>query len=135
VSAWGRNQGNETRTAAELGATRQAVRKRREALPEALFSVNLEQFRQNRADAFAHVQQMALAYLLDGKKLKNASPQQLTTVLAIAYDKERLEKNLSTENVAHAHYTQLDDEMREQIGKLAAKMTQKKLREINYDDD
>jgi predicted transcriptional regulator len=133
VSAWGRHNGNESQVARELGVTRAAVRKRREGLPKALFATNVETFRQTRADAFAEIQRLAITYLLDGNKLKKASPQQLTTVLGIAYDKERLEKNLSTENIAHNHYQQLDDKSMESVKKLAAELTAKKLKEIEYD--
>lgn len=134
VSAWNRHGGNEAATARELQVSRAAVRKRRETLPAALFSQNLTEFRQKRADAFAEIQRIAMAHLLDGKKLKNASPQQLTTVLAIAYDKERLEKNLSTENIAHEHYVRLDDETKADVDKLAAAIRERKLKEIQYDD-
>jgi hypothetical protein len=78
---------------------------------------------------------MAMTYLLDHKKLKNASPQQLTTVLAIAYDKERLEKNLSTENIAHEHYHRLDQGSMDAVKKLAQDLTEKKLKEIDYNSD
>jgi hypothetical protein len=135
VATWNRNHGNVSRTAEELGVTRRAVKNRKEKLPSALFSINLQEFRQNRADLFAEIQKVAMVYLLDAKKLAKASPQQLITMMAIAYDKERLEKNLSTENIAHNHYQNLDQQDRDMLKKFIAKRTEKKLGEIQYGDD
>jgi hypothetical protein len=134
VAVWNRNNGNESAAAQELGVTRAAVRKRRALLPAALFASKVEEFRQNRADAFAEIQRVAMTYLMDHKKLMKASPQQLATLMAIAYDKERLEQNLSTENIAHDHYKRLDPEDREMLKELIKSRTQKKLEAIKYDD-
>ena len=135
IAVWNRNHGNVTKTAEELGVTRRAVKNRKAKLPEGLFSISLEEFRANRADVLAEIQRVAMTYLLDPKKLAKASPQQLATLMAIAYDKERLEKNLSTENIAHAHYERLGDTDKEMLKKFIRERTEKKLNEIVYSEE
>jgi hypothetical protein len=137
VAAWGRHRGNISAVARELGVTRRAVRVRKEMLPEQLFTVNLEDFRQQRSDLLAEIQRVAMTHIMDAKKLKGASLQQLITLMAIAYDKERLENNLSTENIAHAHYEKLDNDDKEALKELIKQRTQKALiqsREAPDDD-
>ena len=135
IAVWNRNHGNVSKTAEELGVTRRAVKNRKAKLPDGLFSASLDDFRANRADVLAEIQRVAMTYLLDPKKLANASPQQLVTLMAIAYDKERLEKNLSTENIAHDHYQRLGDTDKEMLNKFIQERTDKKLKEIVYSDD
>jgi hypothetical protein len=127
VAAWGRHRGNISAVAKELGVTRRAVRERKELLPDQLFTVTLEDFRQQRADILAEIQRIAMTHIMDAKKLKNASLQQLITLMAIAYDKERLEHNLSTENIAHAHYDSLDKDDKLALKELIKTRTTKAL--------
>ena len=134
VAAWGRHNGNISQVAQELGVTRRAVKARKEKMPDALFAVNLQEFRQRRADLLAEIQRMAMLNIMDAKKMKNASLQQLITLMAIAYDKERLEQNLSTENIAHDQYHRLDEEDRKMLRDLIGKRTEKKLKEVTYED-
>ena len=133
VAAWGRHNGNITQVAQELGVTRRAVKARKANMPDSLFAVNLNEFRQRRADILAEIQRMAMLNIMDNKKMKNASLQQLITLMAIAYDKERLEQNLSTENIAHDQYHRLDSEDKEMLRVLINKRTNKKLKEVTYD--
>ena len=133
VAAWGRLNGNISQVAQELGVTRRAVKVRKAKMPDALFAIDLKEFRQRRADLLAEIQRMAMLNLMDEKKMKNASLQQLITLMAIAYDKERLEQNLSTENIAHDQYHRLDAEDKEMLRALINKRTQKKLGEVRYD--
>jgi NADP-dependent 3-hydroxy acid dehydrogenase YdfG len=72
------------------------------------------------------------------QQVSGASLQQLITLMAIAYDKERLENNLSTENIAHAHYEKLDPQDKEALKELIKSRTQKALaasREVDDDVD
>jgi hypothetical protein len=133
VAAWGRLNGNIAQVAKELDVTRRAVKVRKALLPDALFAVNVKEFRQKRADLLAEIQRVALLHVLDVKKLKKASPAQLMTLMAIAYDKERLEQNLSTENIAHDQYHRLDKEDKKLLATLIHKRTEKKLQEVVYD--
>ena len=135
IAVWNRNHGNIAQTAKELGVTRRAVKARKEKLPEGLFSNSVQDFRTNRADIFTEIQRVAMVYLLDPKKLAKASPQQLATLMAIAYDKERLEKNLSTENIEHNHYEQLDESDKNMLKRFIERRTEKKLDEIQYSDE
>jgi hypothetical protein len=55
------------------------------------------------------------------------------TAFGIMYDKERLEQNLATEHIAHAHYEVLDDSTKRKIEDLTKELTAKKLNQITYD--
>ena len=132
IAALNMHKGNNSRAAKELGVTRAAVIKRRAQLPEGVISPTLEDFREKRADTFARLQQILLSHITE-KKLKNASLAQIGTLFGIMYDKERLEKNLATEHIAHAHYEALSPEQIKQIKTLAKDLTDQKLKEIRYD--
>lgn len=127
------HNGNVTRVAEELGVSRAAVIKRRKTLPEGCVNSNLTEYRQNRADIFAELQKTLLMYITP-EKLAKSSIQQIMTAFGIMYDKERLEKNLATEHIAHAHYEVLDDSTKRDIAELTKKLTEKKLQQIKYDD-
>ena len=118
-----------------MGVTRRAVKARKLKMPDALFAVNLNEFRQRRADLLAEIQRIAMLNIMDTKKMKAASLQQLATIMAIAYDKERLEQNLSTENIAHDQYHRLDAEDKKMLRELINKRTQKKLSEVTYESE
>lgn len=125
------HDGNVTRAAEELGVSRAAIIKRRKQLPSGCLSKDLTQFRQKRADIFAEIQKMILMYITPDK-LAKSSLQQLGTLFGIMYDKERLEQNLATEHIAHAHYEVLDDQTKESIRKLTDELTAKKLQAVSY---
>ena len=126
IAALNLHNNNVSRTADELGVTRAAVIKRRNTLPDGVIAKTVEEFRTRRADTFARLQQILLQHITP-KKLKGASLAQIGTLFGIMYDKERLEKNLSTENIAHNHYEQLDTIDKAMLKELVERRTQKKL--------
>jgi hypothetical protein len=132
IASLNMHNGNISRAAQELGVTRAAVIKRKAALPEGVIAPTIEEFRTQRADTFARLQQILLQHITPAK-LKKASLAQIGTLFGIMYDKERLEKNLATEHIAHAHYEMLDDSQLAKIKQLATDLTEKKLKEISYD--
>ena len=134
IAALNIHNGNVSRAAQELGVTRAAVIKRKKVIPEGVLAPTVEEFRHQRADVFARLQQILLQHITV-KKLKGASLAQIGTLFGIMYDKERLEKNLATEHIAHAHYGLLDDQDKKWMKELVSKRTEKKLKEIAYDED
>lgn len=133
IAALNLHEGNVSRAAKDLGVTRAAVIKRKKILPEGVIAPTLKDFREKRADTFARIQQLLLQYITEDK-LKKASLQQIGTLFGIMYDKERLEKNLATEHIAHAHYQMLDESQMAKVKQLAKDLTDKKLKEISYDE-
>lgn len=125
--------GNITKTAELLGVTRKAVRNRKKTLPEGVIAPDVESFRSQRADTFAKMQQILLQFITP-QKLKNASLAQIGTLFGIFYDKERLEKNLATEYIAHAHFNNLNPEQMQLVKEMSKKMTEQKLSNIDYSD-
>lgn len=59
----------------------------------------VEEFKSNRADIFAGLQRRVLASFTD-EEIKNASVRDKTILMGTLYDKERLERGLSTQNTA-----------------------------------
>jgi hypothetical protein len=93
-----------------MGCSRVAVTRAIQRVPEwQIKERDLEQFKRERADIFAAAQQLVLKYLTHDK-LKKASPQQIATLMAIFYDKERLERGKATQHVANLTDIQLDKE-------------------------
>jgi hypothetical protein len=127
------HNGNVSRAAEELGVSRAAIIKRRKTLPAGCLTKDLKDFRQNRADIFAELQKMLLMYITP-EKLAKASIQQIGTLFGIMYDKERLEQNLATEHIAHAHYEVLDDNTKRRLEQLTKELTAKKLAEVQYEN-
>ena len=134
IAALTLHKGNVTYAAEELGVTRAAVIKRKKTIPDGVLAETVTEFRTQRADIFARLQQVLLQHITPAK-LKGASLAQIGTLLGIMYDKERLEKNLSTENIAHNHYEQLDQVDRKMLQELVKKRTKKKLDAIFYSED
>jgi hypothetical protein len=132
IAALNLHNGNVSRAAKELGVTRAAVIKRRKVIPEGVLAPTITEFRSQRADVFARLQQILLQHITE-KKLKGASLAQIGTLFGIMYDKERLEKNLSTENIAHNQYKTLTAADREMITAIVQQRTEQKLKEIVYD--
>jgi len=127
------NNDNISLAAEDLGVSRAAVVKRKKTLPAGVIAPTVEEFRSKRADAFAALQQILLAHITP-QKLKKSSIAQIGTLFGIMYDKERLEKNLATEHIAHEHYQMLDTEQLREIKDMASRLTEKKLKAITYDD-
>ncbi len=69
----------------------------------------IEPFKRNRADIFALVQAKIINNITDNDIAK-ASLLQKATSVAVLYDKERLERGQSTENIAYSStITRIDD--------------------------
>lgn len=132
IAALNMHNGNVSRAAQELQVTRAAVIKRKKVIPEGVLAPTITEFRSQRADVFARLQQILLQHITE-KKLKGASLAQIGTLFGIMYDKERLEKNLSTENIAHNQYKTMTAEDREMIKAIVKSRTESKLKEIVYD--
>jgi hypothetical protein len=78
------------------GVTKQAIHERIKAI---LPIPENQVFQDHRADILSNLQ-LKLLYNLDDSKIKDMSGQQIVTSAAILYDKERLERDKSTANVA-----------------------------------
>lgn len=94
-----------------LGASQSAVAKSvnvsRQAVSQMLkrYAIDdnlLESFKRDRADIFAGIQ-LSVANSLTDADIKKASVRDKTILLGTLYDKERLERDLSTSNVATLH--------------------------------
>ena len=59
----------------------------------------LTEYKEHRADLLAGIQRTILGHM-DEDRLKKASAKDLTVAYGILYDKERLERGLSTQNTA-----------------------------------
>lgn len=138
IALYHQHDGNITKIASDLEVSRRAVREAIKLLPKEFFIINNEQFRQARSDMFATIQRLGIQELVrklsNPTEAKKISPQQLSVLIGTMYDKERLENNLSTENIAHNHYQQLDDEDRQMLKDFIQKRTEKKLAEVRYDE-
>jgi hypothetical protein len=134
IAALNLHNGNISRAARDLGVTRAAVIKRKKTLPEGVIAPTVGEFREQRADTFARLQQILLQHITPAK-LKNASLAQIGTLFGIMYDKERLEKGQATEHIAHAHYEALDNDQMKALKEFSKTMVERKLKSINYDDE
>jgi hypothetical protein len=85
----------------------------------------LPSFKEKRADVFALIQSKALDSITDDK-LKKASARDLTLISGILYDKERLERGQSTDNISvlslSADISEITKQ-REELRKKLADMT------------
>ena len=108
--------------------------KRKAQLPAAAMVNNLKEFKIKRSDLLADLQNQILKQIT-ADKLEKASVQQLITAFAIAYDKERLEQNKSTENVAHQVSEGLSEKDKEAFRKLMQERTARLRQEVVYEDD
>jgi len=81
-----------------FGVSRQAVHK---ALKPYLDGddIDLETWKQRRADILAHKQAVTLSKL-NPADIEKASPRDKAVIFGVLYDKERLERNQSTSNVS-----------------------------------
>jgi len=128
------NDGNISKTAEELGVSRSAIVQRKEALPKGALIQDIAEFKAKRADLFADLQLKAMGQIT-ADKLSKASIQQLSTFIGTMYDKERLENNQSTENVAHKVQQGLSKEDRAYFKELMDKRTQSLIDQVKYDDE
>lgn len=81
--------------------------------------INLDFFKQHRADIFASKQAQILKSLSQ-KKIEKATAYQLTGMMGILYDKERLERGQSTQNIAYADMSREMKDMDKEIKALEA---------------
>lgn len=77
----------------------------------------LTDYKANRADLLALKGKSALESITHDK-LQKAAPSQAAAVFGILYDKERLERGQSTENVSYADMTMQSREIERQIKEL-----------------
>lgn len=68
----------------------------------------VEYYKKNRGDILAHDQILYRSYITP-EKLEKASARDLETMRAIAFDKERLERGQTTENLGLAMYQMIRD--------------------------
>jgi len=95
-----------------LGVSKQAVHQRLKGImPE---DVDLQPYKNHRADILA-AKQAELLKSLTPKDIKDSSPYQKVGMFGILYDKERLERGESTQNVAIAAVYQDIDMIRTEL--------------------
>ena len=85
-----------------VGRTKQTVHKRLQPYVEDIN--NLQSFKDHRADILA-VHQARLLNSLTPDAIKECSPYQRVGMFGILYDKERIERGMSTQNIAYADYS------------------------------
>ena len=81
----------------------------------------LKEYKFNRADNLANQQRLIDNYITPDK-LKKSSAAQLVLMKCQLYDKERIERGLSTENIAYKDYTPQVTDLDNQIRALEAKI-------------
>lgn len=133
IAALNIHAGSSTRAAEELGVTRDAVQKRKALLPKGALAMDLDTYKKTRADIFADFQRTLLQYVTP-EKMKSASLQQIGTLFGIMYDKERLEKNLATEHIAHVMQSKLSEEDKADLRELIAAKTKRMRESISYEE-
>lgn len=133
IAALNRSDGNESAAARLLGVTPAAIRKRKVQLPEGVLSKDIQDYRLRRADIFAGFQRAIIAGITP-EKIKKASLQQLGSLFGIFYDKERLEKNLATEHIAHAMHKKLDADDLKALKAYIDQSTKRKVQAVEYDE-
>ena len=89
---------NQTETAQLLGCDSSNISRRLQEID--YIPGHLKSFKEGRADILAFHQSEILKQLTT-EKLKKAQARDLTTMFGIFYDKERLERGESTENIAY----------------------------------
>ena len=120
----------QTEMAEKLGVTRVAVARQLAKLsPSLISSRDVSQYREERADIIAELQQTLIRHITPDK-LNRASLSQILMAFGILYDKERLERDQSTQNTAvQIKTSDLDAEDKEKFRELIKEMTQKRLEE------
>ena len=134
IAALNEANGNESAAARALQVTPAAVAKRKKQLPDGVLSKDIQDYRIRRADIFAGFQRALIAGITKDK-ISKASLQQIGTLFGIFYDKERLEKNLATEHIAHDMHKSLDPQDLEAQKKYNDKSTKRKVNEVEYEQE
>ena len=133
IAAINHNDGNATQAAKDLGVCRDSVMKRKLNLPVGALVTDLAEFKIKRGDIFADLQRKTLSAITPDK-LAACSAQQLATIAAILYDKERLESGKSTENIAHGMIENMSPADMADLADLQKKRTERLREEVVYDD-
>ena len=84
----------------KYGITQQAINKRLQGIYKLIDKESLEAYRENKANLLDSAELQLLSEVLQASKLKKMSVRDATVSYGIIYDKNRLEKGLSTENTA-----------------------------------
>ena len=101
---------------AELGGcTKQNVQQRLNYV--GYTRLNLDNFAKHRADTFAHLQSRLLNSIAD-EDIKDINPLQRVVAAGILYDKERLERGKSSQNISIVEITGSIQELQDQADKL-----------------
>ena len=121
--------------AEQMGVTRVAIAKAMaKCSPSLLAKRDLNAYKRDRANILAELQQTLMRYVTP-KKIESASLSQIITCMAILYDKERLERNNSTENVAiNVKVENLDETVKAKMTDLIREMTQKRIEQARSAD-
>ena len=101
------------------GVSKQAIHQRLQPYKDAID--NLPTFKEYRADLFA-VQQSRLLNSLTDKDIKKMAPASRITSAAIMYDKERLERGKSTENISYADMEADREAIRKEMAELRTEL-------------
>lgn len=114
--------------AEQLGVSRVAVSKQMAKMSPALLTKrSVTKYREDRADILSELQQTLIRHIKPNK-IEKASLSQIITCLAILYDKERLERNQATDNVAVAIKVEnLDPKLEAKMRDIISEMTTKKI--------
>lgn len=130
IAAIGVHGRNVTRVAEELGVSRAAVRKRVKQLPTGALISRSEWNETTKVEALKDLQRKLLGSITP-TDIKRASLKMKITAIAILEDKIRLNEGKATEHIAHGHYQALSEGDKEMIKKLITERTEKKLNEID----
>ena len=94
----------------------------------------VKEYKLNRADNLAR-QQRDIDGFITPDKLKKSSAAQLVLMKCQLYDKERIERGLSTENIAYKDYTPQVTDLDNQIKALEAKIQGTEATQAPLQDD
>lgn len=118
----------------KIGVTQPAVsnalKKLRKESPELLEEQGTELFRAGESDRLAEMRKIILGSIrrkLSTMSLGTVSLQQLATLYGVLFDKDRLLRGESTEHIATASYTQLDDKTKSVISNAVKELTSQML--------
>lgn len=81
----------------------------------------IDHYKNHRADILVH-DQLRYRKFLTNDKLKKASAPDLAKMISFKYNEERIERGLSTENIAYKDYTPQVTDLDNQIKALEAKI-------------
>ena len=109
---------NTVQAAALLGCTPEAIRLR--CINHGI-KYGLKRWKETKADILASKQRQLLDSL-DTGAIKSMSPGSRVTAFAILYDKERLERGQSTENIAYCDMSKKLSDMDKEIERLAGEL-------------